>query len=68
MRFLLLATASAVCLPLSAYAQSAEETDALPEVVVTATRLPAVALDSPGARVIDRSAIERRGAVFAADI
>jgi vitamin B12 transporter len=72
MRSLLLATASAVCLPLSAHAQTlqdrAAEPDALPEVVVTATRLPAVALDSPGARVIDRAAIERRGAVFAADI
>ncbi|HZV84935.1 MAG TPA: TonB-dependent receptor [Brevundimonas sp.] len=73
MRSHLLATAAAVCLPLSAHAQtfpdrSANDPDALPEVVVTATRLPAVVQDSPGSRVIDRAAIERRGAVFAADI
>jgi vitamin B12 transporter len=69
MRSLLLATAAAVCLPLSAHAQVAEDPDdALPEVVVTATRLPAIVADAPGARVIDRQTIERRGAVFAADI
>lgn len=69
MRSLLLATAAAVFLPLPAHAQTAEDPDdALPEVVVTATRLPAVVADTPGARVIDRQTIERRGAVFAADI
>jgi vitamin B12 transporter len=69
MRFLLLATAAAAGLPLSAHARSlADDPDTLPEVVVTATRLPAIVADTPGARVIDREAIERRGAVFAADI
>ena len=69
MRSLLLATAAAVCLPLSAHAQSTDDPDdALPEVVVTATRLPAIVADTPGARVIDRETIDRRGAVFAADI
>lgn len=38
------------------------------EVVVTATRLPAIVADTPGARVINEAAIEQRGAVFAADI
>lgn len=67
-RSLLLAgTAASVFLPLAAHAQEASE-DVLPEVVVTATRLPAVAQDTPGARVIDRRTIEQRGAVFAADI
>ncbi|HYD28482.1 TonB-dependent receptor plug domain-containing protein [Brevundimonas sp.] len=72
MRFLLLATAAAVFPPVSAHAQAsplaADDPDALPEVVVTATRLPAIVADTPGARVIDRRAIEQRGAVFAADI
>ena len=68
MRSLLLATAAAVCLPLAAQAQSADDPDALSEVVVTATRLPAIVADSPGARVIDRRTIDQRGAVFAADI
>lgn len=69
MRSLLLATAAAVCLPLSAHAQTPDDPDdALPEVVITATRLPAIVADTPGARVIDRETIDRRGAVFAADI
>ena len=69
MRSLFLATAAAVFLPLSAHARSADDPDeALPEVVVTATRLPAIVADTPGARVIDRETIDRRGAVFAADI
>lgn len=68
-RSLLLATAAAVCLPGLAHAQSAAETDApLSEVVITATRIPAIVSDTPGARVIDSATIERRGAVFAADI
>ena len=67
-RSLLLATATAVFFPLSAHAQTAEDPDILPEVVVTATRLPAIVSDTPGARVIDRSTIDQRGAVFAADI
>lgn len=68
-RSILYATAAAVLFPLSAHAQSADDADdVLPEVVVTATRLPAIVADTPGARVIDRQTIERRGAVFAADI
>lgn len=46
----------------------ADEATPLDEVVVTATRLPAVAADTPGARVIKAETIEQRGAVFAADI
>ena len=68
-RSILYATAAAVLFPLSAHAQSVDDPDGtLPEVVVTATRLPAIVADTPGARVIDRAAIDRRGAVFAADI
>jgi vitamin B12 transporter len=66
-RSLLLATAAAVCLPASAFAQTPPD-DTLPEVVVTATRIPAIVADTPGARVIDSAAIEQRGAVFASDI
>jgi len=73
-RSILYATAAAVLFPLSAHAQTAQvpapdDPDAdLPAVLVTATRLPAILADAPGARVIDRAAIEQRGAVFAADI
>ena len=65
-RSVLLATAAAVFIPGLAHADSADQT--LSEVVVTATRLPAVVAETPGARVIDAATIERRGAVFAADI
>ena len=69
-RSLLLATAAAVLSPLPALAQTApaDDPDTLPEVVITATRLPAIVTDTPGARAIDRRAIDQRGAVFAADI
>ncbi|GLS02152.1 ligand-gated channel [Brevundimonas denitrificans] len=68
-RSILFATAAAVLFPLSAGAQTPDDPDAvLPEVVVTATRLPAIVADTPGARVIDRATIDQRGAVFAADI
>lgn len=67
-RSILYATAAAVLLPMSASAQAADDPDPLPEVIVTATRLPAIVADTPGARVIDRPVIEQRGAVFAADI
>lgn len=68
-RSLLLATAAAVLFPLSAFAQTApDDPTTLPEVVVTATRIPAIVADTPGARAIDAATIERRGAVFAADI
>ena len=55
----------AVALALPAFAQDPQD---LEEVVVTATRLPAIVADTPGARVIDGETIEKRGAVFAADI
>ena len=68
-RSILYATTAAVMFPLAAQAGSPDSPDVtLPEVVVTATRLPAIAADTPGARVIDRAVIEQRGAVVAADI
>lgn len=68
-RSILYATAAAVVVPLSAHAQTADDPAAiLPEVVITATRLPAIVADTPGARVIDRVTLDQRGAVFAADI
>ncbi len=68
-RHLLYSTAIlAAGLPLSAFAQDVPDIEDVDEVVVTATRLPAIVADTPGARVIDEAAIERRGAVFAADI
>lgn len=73
-RSILLSTValSAACFALPALAQSGtpsqpEATD-VPEVVVTATRIPAIVARTPGARVIDALAIRQRGAVFAADI
>lgn len=71
MRSLLLAASPLAvlsALATSATAQTTDDPDTLSEVVVTATRLPAVVQDTPGARVIDRRAIDQRGAVFAADI
>ena len=69
MRSIFHATAAAVLLPLPAWAGAADDPAAtLPEVVVTATRLPAIIADTPGARVIDAARIDQRGAVFAADI
>ncbi len=68
-RALLLTTAAAVLVPLSAQARAPDDlADPLDEVVVTATRLPAIVHETPGARVIDRETIDRRGAVFATDI
>lgn len=65
-RILLLTTAAwAALFTLPAFAQ---ELEPLEEVVITATRLPAIAVETPGARVLDSEVIERRGAVFAADI
>ncbi|MBX3477538.1 MAG: TonB-dependent receptor [Brevundimonas sp.] len=66
MRSILLSTAALVALPLSAHAQTVAEP--LEEVVITATRIPAIVADTPGARVIDETAITQRGAVFASDI
>lgn len=67
-RHLLYSTALlAAGLAMPAFAQTAE-TPELEEVVVTATRLPSIVSETPGARVIDRRTIEQRGAVFAADI
>ncbi|CAL1690124.1 Vitamin B12 transporter BtuB [Brevundimonas subvibrioides] len=72
-RLLLISTAlAAVAAACPSFAQDpADDTlpsNTLPEVIVTATRLPAIQQDTPGARVIDSRAIEQRGAVFAADI
>ena len=65
-RSILLSTAAlTAALASPAFAQSADE---LPEVVVTATRIPAIVAETPGARVIDADTIQQRGAVFAADI
>lgn len=61
---LLTSAAMAAAFAAPAFAQQAED---LPEVVVTATRIPAIVADTPGARVIDAEIIEQRGAVFAAD-
>jgi len=70
MKRLLFSTSALVAFACPALAEDAVVliADPLPEVVVTATRLPAIARRSPGARVIDARAIEQRGAVFAADI
>lgn len=65
-RHLFLSTALvAVGLTAPAFAQDVPQLD---DVIVTATRIPAIVADTPGARVIDSAAIEQRGAVFAADI
>ena len=66
-RSILLSTAAlAACFALPAFAQEAETP--LPEIVVTATRIDTIAAETPGARAITEADIERRGAVFAADI
>lgn len=69
-RSILLSTValSAAFLALPAFAQSQPEATDVPEVVVTATRIPAIVARTPGARVIDALTIRQRGAVFAADI
>lgn len=51
-------------LPAAARAQ----TSPLPELVVTTTRMPIPLIDAPGAKLIDRAEIDRRNAVFAADV
>lgn len=61
---LLTSAAMAAAFAAPAFARQAED---LPEVVVTATRIPAIVADTPGARVIDAETFEQRGAVFAAD-
>ena len=67
-RSMLLSTVAVAAAAFAAAPAWAQQTDQLDEVIVTATRLPAVAADTPGARVIDAETIEQRGAVFAADI
>ncbi|WP_313012991.1 TonB-dependent receptor domain-containing protein [Brevundimonas sp.] len=70
-RSILLSTAAmTAAFAAPAFAAPSDSGDAtqLDEVVVTATRLPAVVADTPGARVIDGKTIEQRGAIFAADI
>ncbi|KPF79387.1 TonB-dependent receptor [Brevundimonas sp. AAP58] len=70
MKRLLFATSALAALADPAWAEEVEvlTADPLPEVIVTATRLPAIAARTPGARVLDGRTIERRGAIFAADI
>lgn len=62
---ILCSAASAALFALPAWADDATDVD---EVIITATRIPAIVAETPGARVIDETAIEQRGAVFAADI
>ncbi|MEH6665186.1 MAG: TonB-dependent receptor [Brevundimonas sp.] len=62
---ILCSAASAALFALPAFADDATDVD---EVIVTATRVPAIVAGTPGARVIDADDIEQRGAVFAADI
>lgn len=62
------AFATLFALPATARISDEDRAAPLPEVIVTATRLPAIVADTPGARVIDAATIERRGAIFAADI
>lgn len=65
-RSILLSTAAiAAAFAAPAFAEDATQLD---EVIVTATRIPAIVADTPGARVIDSRTIEQRGAIFAADI
>lgn len=65
-RSILLSTAAiAAAFAAPAFAEDATQLD---EVIVTATRIPAIVADTPGARVIDGETIEQRGAIFAADI
>lgn len=70
-RSILLSTvafATLIALPALARSPDDDRATSLPEVIITATRLPAIVADTPGARVIDALTIEQRGAVFAADI
>jgi vitamin B12 transporter len=62
---ILCSTASAVLFALPAAADDATDVD---EVIITATRIPAIVAETPGARVIDEGTIRQRGAVFATDI
>lgn len=65
-RSILLSTAAiAAAFAAPAFAEDATQLD---EVIVTATRIPSIVADTPGARVIDGKTIEQRGAIFAADI
>lgn len=65
-RSILLSTAAiAAAFAAPAFAEDATQLD---EVIVTATRIPAIVADTPGARVIDGNTIAQRGAIFAADI
>ncbi|HEX6860356.1 MAG TPA: TonB-dependent receptor [Caulobacteraceae bacterium] len=60
-KFLLLAS----CLSALPSMVMAQEVD---QVIVTATRLPSIAEDIPGVRVIDAAEIEDRQAIFAIDV
>jgi vitamin B12 transporter len=65
MKRLFLTTAAVLAAPTCVLAQ---ETPRVDDVVVTATRLPVIVQDMPGARVIDAETIRLRGAVFAQDV
>ena len=58
---------SAASAALFALPASADDATDLDKVIITATRVPAIVAETPGARVIDEETIEQRGAVFAAD-
>ncbi|HLI67745.1 MAG TPA: TonB-dependent receptor [Caulobacteraceae bacterium] len=58
------AFAAAIGLPLAAQAGDADN----PDIVVTATRLPAPAASTPDAHVITEDDIQARQAIFAADV
>ena len=66
-RSILLASAALSVVAIAAPAL-ADDTTQVSDVVVTATRLPAIVAETPGARVIDSQTIQERGAVFATDI
>ena len=66
-RSILMSTA-AIAAAFAAPALAADDATPLDEVVVTATRIPAIVEDTPGASVIDAKTMEQRGAVFASDI
>lgn len=61
MRKILLAASCLAALPAAAFAREVDE------VIVTATRLPSVAEDIPGVRIVDEAEIEARQSVFAID-
>lgn len=68
MKQILLLSTAALAAALSTFAFAQEAETPLPEIVVTATRIDGMAAQTPGARAITEADIQRRGAIFAADI